>query len=117
MQSTLRTALVSCVCALVVWAGTAATRGQAGQAAAGPTTGLRPNKVNGLGDGEPPVGAPVAKYYTEEQAARGKTQFIRNCAECHTAPPLVTRDMLPPEAGFYRTEHSMLPLNVALVRK
>jgi hypothetical protein len=84
----------------------------------GQTSGLRPIQANGLGDPPlPPLGTPTSKYYTEEQAARGRAQFLRNCGECHTAAPLITRDMLPPEAGFYRTEHTFVPLGGQFVRK
>jgi hypothetical protein len=84
----------------------------------GQSSGLRPIQVNGLGDPPlPPLGAPSSKYYTEEQATRGRAQFLRNCGECHTAAPLITRDMLPPEAGFYRTEHTFVPLGGQFVRK
>ena len=84
----------------------------------GQSTGLRPMTVQGLGDPPlPPLGEPVSKYYTEEQAARGRTQFLRNCGECHTAAPLITRDMLPPEAGFYRAEHTFIPLGGQFARK
>lgn len=87
--------------------------GMRGQAA-----GLRPNQVNGLGDPPlPPLGEPTSRYYTEEQATRGRAQFLRHCGECHMAPPLITRDMLPPEAGFYRTEHTFLNLGGQFVRK
>ena len=84
----------------------------------GQPPGLVPNRVAGLGDPvAPPAGDPVSQYYTEEQATRGRAHFLRNCAVCHTAVPLITRDMLPPEAGFYRTEHTFVPLGGAFVRK
>ncbi|MGE0392348.1 MAG: DUF1080 domain-containing protein [Vicinamibacterales bacterium] len=80
--------------------------------------GLEPAKVGGLGDPvAPPVGEPVSQYYTEEQATRGRAAFLRNCGVCHTAPPLLTREMLPPEAGFYRTEHTLLSLGGRFARK
>lgn len=89
-----------------IWAGPAAAQG------------LQPNTVNGLGDPvAPPVGDPVSRYYTEEQATRGRAAFLRNCGVCHTATPLLTRDMLPPEAGFYRTEHTFIPLGGSFARK
>lgn len=107
--------LRACTLTALVLAGLAAL-------AAAPTPaqaqGLVPNKVNGLGDPvAPPVGDPVSQYYTEEQATRGRAAFLRNCGVCHTAPPLLTKDMLPPEAGFYRTEHTLLPLGPPFVRK
>ena len=84
----------------------------------GQPPGLVPNRVAGLGDPvAPPAGDPVSQYYTEEQATRGRAHFLRNCAVCHTAVPLITRDMVPPEAGFYRTEHTFVPLGGAFVRK
>src|SRR5579864_8794849 len=99
----------SCMSVAILCSVSAASRGQ--------TAGLLPNKVGGLGDGEPPVGDPTSRYYTEAQATRGRAQFLRNCAECHIATPLITRDMLPPEAGFYRTEHALLNLGGGVVRK
>jgi mono/diheme cytochrome c family protein len=49
----------------------------------------------------PPVGEPTDKLYTEDQATRGRTQFIRNCASCHVAGPFITREMLPPGVGYW----------------
>jgi len=103
-------ALTVCLCGAVMSFTSRAIRGQ--------TSGLRPNQVNGLGDPPlPPLGEPTSRYFTDEQASRGRVQFLRNCAECHVAPPLITRDMLPPEAGFYRTEHSLVSLGGQFVRK
>ena len=105
-----RTILAACavVCAAVVF----------GPGGAGRAQGLGPNTVNGLGDPvTTPVGEPVSQYYTEEQATRGRAHFLRNCGVCHIAPPLITKDMMPPEAGFYRTEHTLLPLGGTLARK
>jgi hypothetical protein len=102
--------VVGCACAAVLWTVPHVTRGQ--------SSGLVPNQVSGLGDPvTPPVGDPTSRYYTEEQVTRGRAQFLRNCAVCHIAPPLITRDMLPPEAGFYRTEHVFINLGGQFVRK
>ncbi len=84
----------------------------------GRAQGLVPSTYNGMGENDmPPAGAPVSKYYTEEQATRGRAQFLRNCGVCHIAQPLLTREMMPPEAGFYRVEHTFVPLGGTFVRK
>jgi mono/diheme cytochrome c family protein len=104
--------------AILAWHIPHSVVGQAQVAGQAQPPGLKPNTVAGLGDPvAPPVGDPVSQYYTEEQATRGRAQFLRNCGVCHTAAPLITRDMLPPEAGFYRTEHTFIPLGGAFPRK
>ena len=104
---------VGLLCAAIVWAGTESTRGQT-------QTAGQPNPAAGYGlfpPDLPPLGEPTSRYYTEQEATRGRAAFLRNCGMCHIAPPLITRDMLPPEAGFYRTEHSLLSLGGPFVRK
>ena len=39
------------------------------------------------GTGPAAVAAPADAYYTADQAVRGKAQFNRNCAQCHTTAP------------------------------
>ena len=48
---------------------------------------MRPAQPSSFGLGEPPlppIGEPTSRYYTEEQATRGRDPYQMQCKSCHT---------------------------------